>query len=113
MKKHIFFDYGRTVVKHPAEANEIAWYVNDAKVEGSEMSFTFTAEAEGSYKVHCVIDGITSASKTITVVAENAGGDTTGDPAPSNDNTGLIIGIVAAVVVIGAVVAVIVIKKRK
>lgn len=96
-----------------AEVNEIAWYVNDAKVEGSEMSFTFTAEAEGSYKVHCVIDGITSASKTITVVAENAGGDTTGDPAPSNDNTGLIIGIVAAVVVIGAVVAVIVIKKRK
>ena len=96
-----------------AEANDIAWYVNDAKVEGTGLTFNFDATAEGTYKVHCVIDGITSASKTITVVAENAGGDTTGDPAPSNDNTGLIIGIVAAVVVIGAVVAVIVIKKRK
>lgn len=96
-----------------AEANEIAWYVNDAKVDGNGMTFEFTADAEGTYKVHCVIDGITSASKTITVAAENAGGDNTGDPTPSNDNTGLIIGVVVAVVVIGAVVAVIVIKKRK
>ena len=96
-----------------AEANEIAWYVNDAKVDGTGMTFEFAAEAEGTYKVHCVIDGITSASKTITVVAENVGGNTTGDPAPSGNNTGLIIGIVAAVVVIGAVVAVIVIKKKK
>lgn len=96
-----------------AEANEIAWYVNGAKVDGSDMSYTFTAEAAGTYQVHCVIDGITSAEKTITVVAENAGGSTTGDPAPSNDGTGLIIGIVVAVVVIGGVVAVILIKKRK
>ena len=96
-----------------ADANEIAWYVNDTKVGANGLTFEFTADAEGTYKIHCVIDGITSASKTITVVSENAGGDTTGDPAPSNDNTGLIIGIVAAVVVIGAVVAVIVIKKRK
>ena len=97
-----------------AEANEIAWYVNDTKVDGNAMTFEFTAEAEGTYKVHCVIDGITSTSKTLTVAAENAGGNnTTGEPAPSNNSTGLIIGIVVAVVVIGAVVAVIVIKKRK
>ena len=98
-----------------AEANEIAWYVNDAKVDGTGMTFEFTAEAEGTYKIHCVIDGITSASKTITVVAENANNnnnaDVPGEETP--DNTGLIIGIVAAVVVIGTVVAVIVIKKKK
>lgn len=98
-----------------AEANEIAWYVNDAKVDGTGMTFEFTAEAEGTYKIHCVIDGITSASKTITVVAENANNNNNAD-APGEetpDNIGLIIGIVAAVVVIGTVVAVIVIKKKK
>lgn len=96
-----------------AEANEIAWYVNDAKVAGTDLSFTFTAEEEGTYKVHCVIDGITSAAKTITVTADNtSGGDTTTDPTPSN-STGLIIGIVAAVVVIGGIVAFVIIKKKK
>ena len=38
---------------------------------------------------------------------------TTGEPEPANSNTGLIVGIVAAVVVIGAVVAVLLGKKRK
>lgn len=96
-----------------AEANEIAWYVNDTKVDGNGMTFEFTPDAEGSYKVHCVIDGITSTSKTITVVADNGGGDNGGGSGSGNENAGMIIGIVSAVVVIGAVVAVIVIKKKK
>ena len=97
-----------------AEANEIAWYVNDAKVDGTGMTFEFTAEAEGTYKIHCVIDGITSASKTITVVAENANNNNNADaPGEETPDNTVIIGIVAAVVVIGTVVAVIVIKKKK
>ena len=38
---------------------------------------------------------------------------TTGDPQPTDSNNGLIVGIVAAVVVIGAVVAFLLGKKRK
>ena len=94
-----------------AEANEITWYVNDAKVDGTGLTFEFTAEAEGSYKIHCVIDGITSTAKTITVATDNAGGDA---QQPTNDNSGLIIGIVVAVLVIGGgATAVIIIKKKQ
>lgn len=93
-----------------AEANEITWYVNDAKVDGTGLTFEFTAEAEGSYKIHCVIDGITSTAKTITVAADNAGGDA---QQPTNDNSGLIIGIVVAVLVIGGGAAAVIIIKKK
>jgi len=96
-----------------AEANDIAWYVNDTKVDATGMTFEFTPDAEGTYKVHCVIDGITSTAKTITVAAENGDSNHTGDTEPVDNNTGLIVGIVVAVVVIGAVAAVIVIKKKK
>ena len=93
-----------------AEANEITWYVNDAKVDGTGLTFEFTAEAEGSYKIHCVIDGITSTAKTITVATDNAGGDA---QQPTNDNSGLIIGIVVAVLVIGGGAAAVIIIKKK
>ena len=93
-----------------SEANEITWYVNDAKVDGTGLTFEFTAEAEGSYKIHCVIDGITSTAKTITVATDNAGGDA---QQPTNDNSGLIIGIVVAVLVIGGGAAAVIIIKKK
>ena len=93
-----------------AEANEITWYVNNAKVDGTGLTFEFTAEAEGSYKIHCVIDGITSTAKTITVATDNAGGDA---QQPTNDNSGLIIGIVVAVLVIGGGAAAVIIIKKK
>ena len=52
-----------------AEANEIAWYVNGEKVGGNELTYIFTSEAPGEYKIYCEIDGVKSAEKTITVTA--------------------------------------------
>lgn len=95
-----------------AEANAIAWYVNGEKVEGAnELSYAFTTDTPGEYKIYCEIDGVKSAEKTITVTAATAGGDT-----GSGSNTGMWIGIGIAigVVVIAAVaVTVVMVRKKK
>lgn len=92
-----------------AKAEKIEWFVNGSKADGSDLSFTFTAEEAGTYEIHCVIDGITSASKTVTVTAD-AEAPT---QEPAENHTGVIVAIVAAVVVIGGVVVFIVLKKKK
>lgn len=95
-----------------AKAEKTEWYVNGTKVDGNELSFTFAAEEAGSYEIHCVVDGITSGSKTVTVVADNSG-DNSSSEAPSENHTALIVGVVAAVVVIGGVVAFVILKKKQ
>ncbi len=89
------------LVPFNAEATTIEWYVNDQKVDGSEMRYTFTPETSGTYKVHCVIDGITSNAINLTVNDSN-GGDT-----PENggqNNIGYIIGgVIGGVVVLGGI----------
>lgn len=61
-----------------AEANEIAWYVNGERVEGNELTYIFTSEAPGEYKIYCEIDGIKSTEKTITVTAAEGKDDDKG-----------------------------------
>ncbi len=95
-----------------AEANAIAWYVNGEKVEGAnELSYAFTTDTPGEYKIYCEIDGVKSAEKTITVTAATAGGDTGGG---SNTGMWIGIGIAIGVVVIAAVaVTVVMVRKKK
>ncbi len=99
-----------------AEAKEIAWYVNGTKVEGTGLSYTFTADKAGEYKIHVEIDGIKSGEKTITVTEKDAGGNdnqgSTGNEEPA-DNTVLYIIIAVVAVAAVAVVVVIIIKKKR
>ena len=100
-----------------AEANAISWYVNGTKVEGAnELTYSFTTETAGEYRISCEIDGIRSAEKTVTVNAADGGNAGGGDTTNGGGNTGLWIGIgVAAgvIVIAAAVTAVLVIRKKK
>ena len=100
-----------------AEANAISWYVNGTKVEGAnELTYSFTTETAGEYRISCEIDGSRSAEKTVTVNAADGGNAGGGDTTNGGGNTGLWIGIgVAAgvIVIAAAVTAVLVIRKKK
>ena len=72
-----------------AEMNDITWYINGTAVNGEKgESMTHTFTEAGTYEVHCVVDGITSSSKTVTIASNSStdistttsGGD---NPAPS------------------------------
>lgn len=99
-----------------ATAENIAWYVNDKQVEGAEMTYSFTAQTAGSYKIHCVIDGVVSSQKTITVAEEPSVEDTkpNSNTNPAEPNNTLVPVIVAGVVVLAVIVVICVaVKARK
>ncbi len=60
--------FAATINPFNATYEQISWYVNGEKVTGSELTYTFTAEKEGTYRVYCEIDGIKSAEKNITIL---------------------------------------------
>lgn len=97
-----------------ALAKEIKWFVGGKEVASGALKYEFSATEAGEYEIYCVIDGVTSATKTITVKA-----DTDQKPGEQPDNEGgapvwLPWVIVAAVVVIIAAVAIpLVLKKKK
>lgn len=88
------------------------WYVNGEAIEGATSStYTFTAQAEGTYEFKCVVDGkVESESKTITVKAAadvDGGGD-------NNNALWIALGCVGGVIVIaGIAVAVVFFVKKK
>ena len=91
--------------------------MDGTKVEGAnELTYSFTTETAGEYRISCEIDGIRSAEKTVTVNAADGGNAGGGDTTDGGGNTGLWIGIgVAAgvIVIAAAVTAVLVIRKKK
>ena len=97
-----------------ALAKEIKWFVGGKEVASGSLKYEFSATEAGEYEIYCVIDGVTSATKTITVKA-----DTDQKPGEQPDDEGgapvwLPWVIVAAVVVIIAAVAIpLVLKKKK
>ncbi len=64
-----------------AEAETVEWYVNGAKVDGEELRYVLLGQEAGTYKVYCVVNGIKSAEKTITVEEEQ-----TPAPTPGGDD---------------------------
>ena len=47
-----------------AEYTTIEWYVNDVKVDGANsLTYSFSADKEGEYKIYCKIDNISSTVK--------------------------------------------------
>lgn len=98
-------------------AKEIAWYVNDNQVEGDSLTYIFSSNTPGTYTIHCVIDGIESDPKTITVSAANT--EEPDNPDGPIDEEGpnslvLIGSIGGGVLVIGGMVTIILfVTKRK
>lgn len=66
-----------------AEAETIEWFVNDSKVDGTQLKYTLTPESAGTYKVYCVVNGIKSAQKTVTVEEQSQTPPTTDEEKPS------------------------------
>lgn len=62
-----------------AEVDTILWYVNGTAVEANGLTYTFNAEEAGDYTIYCVINGIKSNERTVTVTApaEEKGGNQT------------------------------------
>ena len=89
-----------------AETNNIVWYVNGKAVEGNGLTYVFTSDKGGEYKVYCTIDGITSNERTITVTAAPGGGN----PALLWSLVGVGIGLV---VIGGGVAVFFIIRKKK
>lgn len=94
-----------------AEAHNIQWYVNGRLAEGSALTYSFSATEAGTYEIHCVIDGIASAKKTVTVSA--ASGGETQQPLPAWAIALIAIGAVAVVCGAGAGVWFALKKKKK
>lgn len=94
-----------------AEVESVEWYVNDAKVDGTGLSIVYTPETAGEYTFRCVVNGIESSSKTVTVTAGGqAGGETDGGLQP----WAVALIVVACVVVVGgAAAAVVIVRKKK
>lgn len=64
-----------TVTPYNATYESIKWYVNNQVVEGANaLTYVFTASAAGTYNIVCEIDGIKSAAKVITIVADQPEG---------------------------------------
>ena len=65
-----FSTLSATLLPEGAKTLEYAWYVNDELVEGAtKKNYKFVPEAEGTYVVKAVVDGVTSNEVTITVTA--------------------------------------------
>ncbi len=97
-----------------AEAKEIAWYINGSKVEGNGLSYTFTPDAAGEYKVYVEIDGIKSGEKTVTVTEKTEGpGDQVDKPADDGDSSPLVYILIAVAAVVVIAVVVVIIKKKR
>ncbi|MEG1707030.1 MAG: hypothetical protein RR291_06000, partial [Clostridia bacterium] len=46
------------------------WYINDVKVDGANaLTYTFSSKEAGEYSIYCIIDGIKSNVKVVTVTA--------------------------------------------
>lgn len=100
-----------SLVPYNAEPENIAWYMNGEKITGNALIYTFQTTEAGEYKFKCVIDGIESAEKTITVTAA----DGSGNGEQKKGCAGTIsagAGIVGAIVLVGAA-SIILVKKRK
>ena len=98
------------LVPYNAEATTCEWYVNNEKVDGNEFRYVFTGEEAGTFKIHCVVDGIKSNEIDIEVKGASNDGSN-----PDN-NIGIIVGsVIGGVVVLGAigVGTYFVIKKKK
>lgn len=91
-----------------AEYTTIEWYVNDVKVDGANsLTYSFSADKEGEYKIYCKIDNISSTVKTVTVQA---------DETPNEPNVPLIVGAsVGGVAGAGGITAaaVLILKKKR
>lgn len=59
--------FAATINPFNAEYENVSWYVNGSKVTATELNYTFKADTTGTYEIYCEIDGIKSASKTITI----------------------------------------------
>lgn len=96
-----------TIAPYNAEAKNIKWYVNGELVDCTTLSYSFTASAAGTYEIVCEIDGIRSASKTLTVnaPAPQGGGGCGGSVVAAS----LIVSISALVGVMGVLIS----KKKK
>ncbi len=91
-----------------AEVDTILWYVNGTAVEANGLTYTFNAEEAGDYTIYCVINGIKSNERTVTVTApaEEKGGNQT--------LLWSLVGVGIGLVVIGAGLTVFfVIRKKK
>lgn len=96
-----------SVSPYNAEPENIQWYINGEEVAGSSLTYTFSATAAGEYKFKCVVNGVASAEKVVTIT-----GGSNGDG--RSVNLGLAIGIPAGVVVLaGAMILTILLIKRK
>ena len=105
-------EFKANVTPYNADYSAIEWYVNDVKVDGANtLSYVFSSDKAGEYKIYCKIDGISSAVKTVTV---EAGGKTPSDGGKLPTYAIALIAVGAALIVGGgAAAAVIVVKKRK
>lgn len=89
-----------------AETNSVSWYVNGEAAEGAGLTFVFTTEQAGEYKVWCVIDGIKSNERAVTVTA-----------APQEGNSALLWTLVGTgiglIVIGGGLAAFFIVRKKK
>ena len=98
-----------------AGVETIEWYVNGTKVEGAnKLTYSFTPDQIGEYRVVCVVNGISSSEKVITIVSLNGDSDTTPSE-PTKKGCGGSIIATSALISITAVVGfgLLLSKKRK
>lgn len=104
--------YTANLTPYNAEAESVEWYVNGMQVEGDSLNFDYVAEQTGSCEVYCVVDGVASTSKTVTISEPSTTENNPNTPKkPVDSSAGVIIAI--AIVVVVAAVAVIVIRKKQ
>lgn len=70
--------FAATINPFNATYETISWYVNGTKTTATELNYTFKSNEAGTYEIYCEIDGIKSATKTITIVKDEAPAETTG-----------------------------------
>ena len=70
--------FAATINPFNATYETISWYVNGTKTTATELNYTFKSNEAGTYEIYCEIDGIKSATKTITIVKDEAPTETTG-----------------------------------
>lgn len=70
--------FAATINPFNAAYENISWYVNGTKVTASELNYTFKSDKEGTFEIYCEIDGIKSASKTVTIVKDKTPTDSSG-----------------------------------
>lgn len=104
-----------TVFPDTAEYETIAWYVNGQVVESATaLEYEFTPATAGEYKIKCVVDGIESLEKSITVAAKTdaTGGDGNGSSASWGCSGSLTVGIAEIFAVLAVSVATVFVRKK-